>query len=133
MGDNTITDFCKALGIKFTAEMKSTDAYSELDEFTKRNKECYAEFMDIYDLWKDLSTREVYEGYVELHELLAIPGLITIRGNKIFWSQPSSDGGKRESWEWKSKEQFIRQFLIDPRYQEEVEVLRAQYRAKTRY
>jgi len=75
----------------------------------------------------------MFLGYVELYDLLKTPGLITQRGNKLFWSEPANEGGKRETWEWKSKEQFIREFLLDPRYQDEVEKLRAQFRAKIRY
>jgi hypothetical protein len=63
---------------------------------------------------------------------MSVPGLVSQRQNKIFWTQPANEGGKRELWEWKSREDFIDNFLIDPRYQEEVEILRAQYRAKTR-
>ena len=132
LNDNTIVDFCKALNIRIKGVNKS-DAYSAINDFTKRNNECYEEFMDTYNMWKDVATREIFEGYVELFDLLSIPGIITMRNNKIFWSQPAGEGGKKEAWEWKSKEQFVRQFLIAPQYQEEVETLRAQYRAKTRF
>jgi hypothetical protein len=132
MSDNTISDFCKALHIKVKGTNKA-DCYSAISDYVARGDAQYDEFMDIYDLWADVATREVFEGHVELFNFLEIPGLLTMRNNKIFWSQPSSVGGKRESWEWKSKDQFIRQFLIAPEYQEEVEILRSQYRAKTRY
>ncbi len=132
LNDNTIADFCKALQLKIKGDAKA-DAYSTINDFVTRSDETYDEFMSIYNLWKDIATREIFEGHVELFDLLSIPGLLTMRNNKLFWSQPSSDGGKRESWEWKSKDAFIRQFLIAPEYQEEVEVLRSQYRAKTRY
>lgn len=132
LNDNTIVDFCKALDIRIKGINKA-DSYSSINDHVNRNDASYEEFMDIYNLWKDVNTKEIFEGHVELFNLLSIPGLLTMRNNKIFWSQPSSEGGKRESWEWKSKNQFIRDFLIDPRYQDEVEVLRSQYRAKTRY
>jgi hypothetical protein len=132
LSDNTIQDFCKALNIRVQGTNKA-DAYSALNAHVEAKDSHYDEFMDVYDLWKDVNTREVFEGYVELFDLLSIPGLLTMRNNKIYWSQPAGAGGKRESWEWKSKEQFVRQFLIDPSYQDEVDVLRDQYRAKTRY
>lgn len=46
--------------------------------------------------------------------------------------QPANDGGKRENWEWKSRADFVNNFLNDLKYQEEVDIIRALYRAKTR-
>lgn len=132
LSDNTIVDFCKALGV--APKNTKSECYSELEKYAKHTLGKYEEFMDVYEMWKEVATREVFEGYVELYDLLSVPGLLTLRNNKIYWSQPlSSGGGKRETWEWKSKEQFVKQFLIDPSYQEEVDMLRDQYRAKTRY
>lgn len=132
LNDNTLADFCKALQIKVKGINKA-DSYAAINSHVLKGDSQYNEFMDTYDLWKDISSREIFEGHVELFDILSIPGILTMRNNKIFWSQPSSDSGKRESWEWKSKDQFIRKFLVAPEYQEEVETLRSQYRAKTRY
>jgi hypothetical protein len=131
LSDNTIMDFCKALGIAPGAT--KSDCYSDLEGWANHKTMNYDEFMDIYQMWKDVASREVYEGYVELYDFLDVPGLLTMRNNKLFWNQPGAKGGKIESWEWKSKDHFIRSFLIAPEYQEEVEILRSQYRAKTRY
>ena len=132
LGDNTVLEFCKALNIRITGFDKN-DAYQALDSFASKNDACYEEFMDVYDMWKDQTTREIFDGHVEVYDLLSIPGILVMRSNKIFWSQPASDGGKRNTWEWKSKDEFIRKFLIDPAYQEEAEILRSQYRSKTRF
>jgi len=132
LNDSTIQDFCKALEIRGMGTTM-TDCYTALSEFARRSDDKYEEFMDIYELWKDPITREVFEGHVETYNLLTVPGLLTTRNNKLFWSQPAGDGGKKQLWEWKSKDQFIRQFLLDPKYQDEVDVLRSLYNAKTRY
>jgi hypothetical protein len=132
MPDGTIQDFCKAMLInKF--DLNKEEAYSELDTVVKKSEEKYEEFMDLYGMWDDPATREKFLAYVEAAEFMSVPGLLTVRNNKYFWTQPAGDGGKRELWEWKSKEDFINNFLLDPRYQDELDILRAQYKSKTRF
>jgi hypothetical protein len=132
MPDGTIQDFCKAMLVN-KQDLNKEEAYSELDAVVKKSDERYDEFMDLYEMWDDPATREKFMAYVETAEFMSVPSLITVRNNKFFWTQPAGDGGKRELWEWKSKEDFINSFLLDPRYQDEVEILRAQYRSKTRF
>lgn len=132
---DTIIDFTKALGIGTDGGMSKTEAYTLLDEYVRKNNSNYKDFMSMYDLWKDVANREIFEGYVELFDLMNCPGLISSRNNKLFWSKPADPekGGKSEPYEWKDKSAFVRNFLTAPEYQEEVDILRALYREKKRY
>jgi len=132
LNDRTIIDFCKAIDLHALSAAPS-DAYATINNYVEASDDNYEQFMSVYELWKDPVSREIFEGYVELFDLISIPGILTSRNNKVYWSQPAGDGGKKEAWEWKSKDQFVRQFLVEPAYQEEVEQLRGQYREKTRF
>jgi hypothetical protein len=131
MPDGTIQDFAKALGITKIGLSKE-EAYSEIDNHVKKNDSNYEDFMNLFNMWDDLATREKFSAYVELAKFLSVPGLITIRNNKLFWTKPANDGGMRELWDWKSKKDFVENFLLNGAYQETVEILRSQYRAKTK-
>jgi hypothetical protein len=130
--ENVIIDFCKALELRRGISSRD-DAYNELDSFMKKNDENFEEFMSFYNMWEEPATREIFLGYVELFDFISTPGLITKRGNKYFWTQPAGDGGKRELWEWKSKSDLVENFITDARYRDEVDILRSQFRSKTRY
>ena len=131
MPDGTIQEFCKTLQIKATSLTKE-EAYKEIANYVERSDDYYSEFMTMYDLWVNPSTKETFLGYAELYDLMSVPGLVSQRQNKVFWMQPANDGGKRENWEWKSRADFVNNFLNDLKYQEEVDIIRALYRAKTR-
>jgi len=132
LGDNTIFDFCKALYMN-KVHSDRNEAYIALENHVGASNETHEDFMTMYDLWKSAATRDRFMGYVELYDYTTIPDLVRIRGNKLYWNQPVGGGNKHESWEWKSKDHFVNAFLLAPEYQEEVEILRQQYKAKTRF
>jgi hypothetical protein len=107
-------------------------AYDEIDTMVRKSNDKFEDFMSLYDSWKNPSTRDTFLGYAELFDLLRVPGLLSMKGNQLFWYQPI-DGGKKQLWEWKSKLDFVNNFLNSPAYQEEVDTLRQEFRAKTRY
>jgi hypothetical protein len=128
--EGTIQDFCKGMMIK-QRSMTKDESYSKLDEVCRANSNTYDEFMALYDLWKDIPTRDKFHAYAEMFDFLTTPGILTTRNNKYFWQQPANDGGKITPWEWSSREKFI-SFLLAPENSEEAEVMRMQYKAKSR-
>lgn len=125
--DNTIQKFCKVLDVK-RKNLNKDEAYSELETFYRQSDDNLAQFNYFYDLWKNIPTRERFEANVEVYDYLAI-ALITSRENKYFWTQPDPETGKRIPWTWESKDKLI-DWLLDPAYQEEVEVLEQMYKAR---
>jgi hypothetical protein len=95
MPDGTIQEFCKALQIPMSGLSKD-EAYKEIDNYVDRSNDKYEEFMDLYELWKNPATREKFLAFAELYDLMSVPGLVSQRQNKIFWTQPANEGGKRE-------------------------------------
>ncbi len=128
--DGTIQKFCKAMMIQEKFVSKEA-AYNRLNDECRKTNDKYEEFISLYDMWKDLATRERFEAYAELFDFLTTPGMITTRNNKYYWMQPASDGGKVTPWEWNSREKFI-DFLMALENTEEAEILRMQYKAKSR-
>lgn len=132
--DGTIINLCKALQIPKQGIDKQT-AYAELDKYAKDSTEKFEEFISMYNMWKDPATRERFEAFVQIFNYLGVPGLLSRRGSKISWSKPfdSEKGGKREIFEWNHEEDFINNFLLDPSYREEVDIMEAQYKSKSEY
>lgn len=132
-GDDTILKMCKALDISAKGIKDDKQAaYDEIDSIVKSDGTKYDEFMNMYKMWKDPAKRDIFLGYAELFDFVRTPGIISMKGNELFWYQPT-DSGRKELWTWKSKADFVENFLNAPQYQEEVDALRSMYRAKTRY
>ena len=121
----------KALEL-YRAEMTKDTLYSVIDSYARTKDSSLADFNKMYDLYKDVATREKFQAYAETYDLTSNQ-IVTTRGNKLFWKQPISEGGKSEMWEWKSKEEFINNFLLDPRYEDEVNKMRIQLKDKERH
>lgn len=128
--DGTIQDFCKAMALNERILSKEA-AYNKLNDIARSNTDRYDEFMSLYEMWKELATRERFDAYVEMFNFITTPGMVSSRNNKYFWNKPASNGGKVEPFEWSSREKFI-DFLLAPENQEEAETLRMQYKAKSR-
>jgi hypothetical protein len=131
--DNTILHMYKALDISSNAvKDDKMQAYDAIDSMVRSDEKVYEDFMSLYETWKNPATRDIFLGYSELFDFLRAPDLIKMKGNEVYWYKPS-ETGKKDYWSWKSKREFVENFLIAPEYQEEVGVLRSEYRAKTRY
>lgn len=126
MPEEIIINFTKALGIN-RPELTKESAYGLIDSHCRNKDSNFDDFMAMYDLWDDMARREVFMCHAELSDLLS-NNIVSIRNNKIYWVQPitESGSGRKEHWEWKSKEDFIKNFLLDPRYNEEVAIMRNQ-------
>lgn len=134
LSDNTIIHMSKAMDLSSNKTLDNKeDAYDDIDMLVRKSTEKFEDFMDLYDMWKNPNTRALFLGYSELYDFLRVPGLISMRDNKVYWSQPAKEGGKIEQWQWKSKQDFVTNFLTAAKYQEEVDILRAEYRSKTRF
>ena len=133
LNDNTIINMCKALDLSSKGiKNDKQSAYEDIDAMVRQSNDKYEDFMNLYEMWKNPVSRDTFLGYAELFDYLRVPGLVSMKGNQLFWQQPI-EGGKKQLWEWRSKEDFVKNFLIAPQYQEEVDVLRQEFRAKTRY
>ena len=129
--NNLVNQFAKALFIDKGYTTKE-QAYNAINSYVLKGSGNYDTFMTLYEMWKNPVTREKFVAYSDLFDFQNVPDLIVMRNNKIFWNQPIDDSGQRQIWEWKSKEDFINNFLLAPQYSEEVEQLRRQYAAKSR-
>lgn len=132
MGENVLQLISKALFIPIK-DISKEEAYHQLNAFAKANDSNYEDFMSMAQMYENMPTREKVFGYAEAYDFRSIPGLVTVRNNMWFWSQPmDSKGGKRQTWEWKDLNDFVSNFLLNDAYQDIVDILRSEYRAKSR-
>lgn len=85
LADNTIINMSKALEFNTNKTMDSKEeAYDEIDTLVRKGTDKFEEFMDLYEMWKNPNTRAAFLGYSELYDFLRVPGLISMRDNKIY-------------------------------------------------
>lgn len=132
--NDDILTICKAL--QLANGIKDRDkAYEQIDAYARQEDDsAYKELKAYYEMSQDRATRERFLAYAEFYDFITTPDLLISRNNKIFWNKPSVDNpGMIVPMEWKSKEDFVDNFLVAPQYREEVEYLRSLYQAKKVY
>lgn len=128
MGGETIIQWAKALEIP-GKNVNRDMAYEWLDAYFRVSDINYATFMKFHSMFKDVNMRERFYAYAEVHDLVQA-GIIRERDNKYYWVMPETDDMPLRTFEWRSKENLIQDFLIAPEYAKEVEILRSIFDAR---
>ena len=92
---------------------------------TNKGKPNIAEYNNLkkyYELFKDASRREILYANADVQDLLMY-NVIRERDSKYYWVKPETDTSPVETFEWKSKEKLVKDFILAPEYQEEVELV----------
>jgi hypothetical protein len=129
--DGTVINFCKIVGGTPSSRINLTEpqAYNELDSFIKKNEIQANQFNIVYKMYdKEIIKFNVK---VKLWDLLS-NRIIYKKGNEFIWDAPrDEDGVQMEKVTW-DRESDVLEYLEDPRYQKEQELLDRQLVAKTR-
>lgn len=104
-------------------------AYQYVYNYYTRSEQAYARFIKYYDLYKDSARRDQFFAAAELQEYVAA-NIIRRREDKYYWVKPETDDSPIKTFEWATKEKVIKDFLLAPEYQEEIEVLKSIYEAR---
>ena len=129
--DGTIINFCKIVGGSPSTRLNLTEAqaYNELDAFIKKNEIQANQFNNVYKVYD----KEVikFNTKVKLWDLLSAR-IVYKKGNEFIWDAPKDEDGaqmERVSWD---READVLEYLEDPRYQKEADILDRQIIARTR-
>jgi hypothetical protein len=131
INDGTVINFCKLVGgtPSTRRELTETQAYNELDAFIKKNETQATQFNNVHKMYtKDIVKFNVK---VKLWNFLDAR-MISKIANSFQWEPPrDEDGVQRATVKW-DRESDILEYLEDPRFQAEQELLEKQYKARLR-
>ena len=113
---DTILKLAKALG-NDNKDLTKQTAYGWLNKFFKDNSQDHALFMKYYEMYKDPTRRDYLFAAATLQELIDY-AIFRTRDHKIYWVAPESDTAPHKAFEWLSKDEAIKGFLIAPEWQE---------------
>jgi hypothetical protein len=123
----------KALDIEEASDrsLTKTKATRMIYDYYNSNNDSYDNFMKTYQLWRDQASRNWVVAASELFEYHKA-GVVSYRNGKYTWTKRGQGGAASESYTYKDKNDFIRNFILDPAYQEEVAQMEEEYNAKTK-
>lgn len=129
--NDTAINFCKIVGGIPSSRINLTEpqAYNELDAFIKKNEIQAEQFNNVYKVY-DKETAK-FNVKVKLWDLLS-SRVIYKKGNEFIWDAPKDEDGvqmERVTWD---RETDALEYLEDPRFQKEQELLDRQLVARTR-
>jgi hypothetical protein len=132
--DRTVIDICKALNVPRSKKISLTveQAYAELDKFINgANEQQLNEFDSVYNMWKNPQSKRRFKSYSLLSDGLDT-NVIWIKGNSYFWQPPMDQDNKTPIAKEFSRQSEVIEFLSEPKYQEEQELIKKQIDAKLR-
>lgn len=129
--DGTVINFCKIVGGIPSSRISLTEpqAYNELDAFIKKNETQANQFNNVYKIYDKETIK--FNIKVKLWDLLT-SRVIYKKGNEFIWDAPRDEEGNqmaRVTWD---RESDVLEYLEDPRYQKEQEILERMLIARTR-
>lgn len=130
--DGAAAQMAKALFIEeandrnLTVERASLLLYN----YYNQNSDQWDEFIKFYDMWKDPAQRNYIIAAAELFEYIKV-GVISYRNGKYTWTKRNASGPS-ENYVRVNRNDMINNFLLDPAFQEEVELVQEEYEAKIR-
>ena len=129
--DGTVINFCKLVGGTPSTRINLTEdqAYSELDTFIKKNEAQTRSFNDTYKMFtKDIIK---FNTKVKFWDLLTLR-IIYKKANEFIWDAPKDDEGNQLAQVRWDRESDVLDYLSNPKYQTEVEILDRSIVAKKR-
>ena len=110
------------------------DAYKYINNFFSAKAKGKAEtnydtFLKYYELYQDATRREYFIGTAKLRTYLAF-NIVRERDNKYYWVKPESDTSPMRTFEWSSEDDFVRNFLTAPEFEDEVKILDSLYESR---
>jgi len=128
-----IQQMARALDIEEASDRNLTKAKAAtlVYNYYNQNMDCYDNFMDYYAEWKDAARRDRFIAASEVFNYVK-SGVISYRNGKYTWIKKGEEGRPSETFMRKSKTDLINNFLLDPSYQEEVDLLQEEYEEKIR-
>lgn len=128
LSDDSIIKWAKALEIESRNPTKDT-AYEFLDNYFRRGDIQYANFTKYYDMFKDAARRARFYAAADVHDYVQA-SIIRERDNKYYWIKPGTDTSPIQTFEWKSKDDLITNFILAPEYTDEVMLMRSIFEAR---
>ena len=128
---DAIFQMAKALEIDaaFDRNMNTTRAFNLIHDHYNKNSQYYDSFIENYELWEDPQTREIFIAKSELFDLIKLD-IVSYRNGKYTYIKRASEGNPSETFQRNSKLDFIKTFMLDPAYSEEVDMMNEEYRQK---
>ena len=116
--------FARLLNIA-TKGVKKDKVYASLSSLLKENKnDIVSQFNFNYNLWKEPITRKDFVARTMLIEFIDY-GVVYQRGVEYSWIPPMIDGEAQEVMKWTRREDIL-EFLQNPEYQKERDLMRQQ-------
>lgn len=126
-----LADFCKVLEIE-KKNLSSDAAYEILSNAIKNKRDFIPNFNYYYDLFKEESTREMFDARVFLADLVE-HRIISKRSNVYTWYPPKdADGKQLEALEWERKEEVL-DYLVNPKFRKEQAEMLEQVKSAKRF
>ena len=121
----------KALDIEEAADRSLTKSKAArmVYDYYNQNIDSYDNYIRIYAQWKDQAKRNWVVSAAELFDYHKA-GVVSYRNGKYTWVKRGQGGAPSETYTYKDKNDFIRSFILDPAYQEEVKLMEEEYASK---
>ena len=130
LSDDTVVKFMKVVGSRPTQSIDREDAYKELDAMIKTpGKAGIREFNATYKMWKDKASRSEFNARVIIRDYLN-SRIVFNRASEYSWQPPRDEVGKTPPLiTWARLSELV-DFMLDPKFQEERDIMKKQYKAK---
>lgn len=127
-GDDILVMMAKALGNE-EKNLTASRAFTWIYRFYKNGGNQYVQFMKYFEMYKDAGRREYFVAAAKLQEYIDYR-IIRKSENKYYWTKPETDDSPVRVFEWSSKDKVIKDFLLAPEFQDEVEHLDGIHKAR---
>lgn len=129
--DDAIQQMAKSLDIEEANDRNLTKERSSLIlyKYYNENADNWKRFIEFYEMWQDPTRRNYVIVAAELFDYVKI-GVISYRNGKYTWTRRGEEGKPSENFVRANKNDMINNFLLDPAYQEEVELIQEEFEAK---
>jgi hypothetical protein len=119
----SIIHMCKALECDDRSiDLNKTKAFQWLYNFQSRGEGEYAQFIKMYELYKDAARRDRFYAYALTQDFVNY-GILRYREGKFYWVKPETDDSPMRHFEWTSRDKFVSDFALAPEYNEEVRIM----------
>jgi hypothetical protein len=131
--DGQSITFVKALGLDAAGKtvLSSEGARRALYDYYNESDASYEDFMNLVRKWDEAPERAYVLAAAELYDWVRV-GIVTYKNGKYTWVRPAGDGRASETYMHPTKTAFINNFILDPSYQEEVEMIRETFSMKSK-
>jgi hypothetical protein len=132
--DDAIVKFCQVVGdpLGKVKNLNKEQAYTLLDTYIRDTKDSLSHFTAVFDMWNSQDTRIEFNARALASDLKEYR-VIYKRGPQVTWQPPEQEGAIRDKITWDTYEEFITEFMANPKYQKEREEMKLQLEMKKKY